>query len=502
MLDFRCFKESCKVVSEAQRLFNGCVASYSLDNEDTTQSYQPRWKPISLAGETSMDDLNHICPSAWHYFSADQTQSLPFWGQAHFLCIYSQGGYLAELGYDKSTALSIISELNVYNWIDRFTSVVFVEITVFNAGVSLFSTFTIPFEFSPSGYIFTGHLPSTMYVYDLGGGYSAITVVCQVLLVFYIIYFIVTATNQIVRGPRLYFTQFFTLAELAQTITVIAFVVTHVLKETELFFNTAKLHKNIFQFISFDRSVFLDKLESGLVSLLMFFHTVKLLYLLKFNSNVTHLFDFMERSARELLHCSLGFLVFMFAFGHFGYLQFGQKFNGYSSLISAIQTLLLEGITGGTHYFQNCCPIGRAYILVFKLSLHIIGINICVAVIIEKYRIVRHLSKRKFNLGQFMIRKMKETLGCIREQPEEPQKETVRKSQEVEVPEITGSTLKLIDSMEMRTRQIIRSLNENYVDDFGEDSDFLRLWLDIRLQQARDASAERTWQPVDYCTLA
>ena len=413
---------------------------------------------------------------------------------------------MAELGYDKTTALKVISELSLFHWIDRFTSVVLVKFTVFNPGVSLFSAFTIPVEFSPSGHVFSDQVVRTMHVYDLGGGYSAITMVCQVLLVFYIIYFVVTETKQMIRGGRLYFTHFFNLVELAQTITVIGFVVTHVLKEIELFTNTAKLHENIFQFISFDRGVFLDTLESVLVSLLMFFNSVKLLYLRKFNSHINHLFDVMKISAWGLLHCSLGFFVFMSAFTHFGYLQFGRDFDGYSSPFSAIQTLLLEGVIGGANYFQNCCRLGRVYILALKLGLLFVGINIFIAVISENYHTVRHLSQRKFNFGLFMIKKMKEILGCVGEQPETPEKEkcTVRETQELEVPvvpevsEVTETTLKLIDDVERRTRQIKHSLNEIYADDFGEDTDLVCLLLDIHLQRTEQASEDEGGY---YCAL-
>ena len=413
---------------------------------------------------------------------------------------------MAELGYDKSTALKVISELSLFHWIDSFTSVVLVKFTVFNPGVSLFSAFTIPVEFSPSGQVFSDHVVRTMHVYDLGGGYSAITMVCQVFLVLYIIYFVVTETKQMIQSGRLYFTHLFNLVELAQTITVIGFVVTHVLKEIELFANTAKLHENIFQFISFDRGVFLDTLESVLFSLLMFFNTVKLLYLLKFNSHINHLFDVMKTSAWELLHCSLGILIFMSGFTHFGYLQFGRDFDGYSSPFSAIQTLLLEGVIGGANYFQNCCPLGRVYILALKLGLNFIGINIFIAVFNETYRTVRHLSKRKFNFGLFLIKKMKEILGCVGEQPETPENEkrTVRGTQELEVPvvpevsEVPDTTLKLIEDLERRTRQIKHSLNEIYADDFGEDTDLVCLLLDIHLQRTEQASDDEEGY---YCAL-
>ena len=495
------------MVDEVQNLFNSCVASYSYGNEDKTLYYLPRWRLLSSTKTVLLSDLDQICPTAWRYASAKQTQSLPFWGRLHPFGVYGQGGYVAELGYDRNTAFKIISELNLLNWVDRFTSVVFVEFTVFNPGVSLFSVFTIPIEFSPSGYVVSNHVIRTLHVYDLGGGYSAVTVICQLLLVFYIIYFIITETKQMIRGVRLYFTQFLNLVELAQTVTVVGFVVTHVLKETELFANTAKLHENIFQFISFDKGVFLDTLESVIVSLLMFFNTVKLLYLLKFNSHINHLFHVMKKSARELLHCSLGFFVFMLTFIHFGYLAFGKDLDAYSSPFSVLQTLLTEGVIGeGGNYFQDCCVLGRVYILSLKLGLNVVCINIFISVINDNYNIVKNLSKKKFNLGLFMIKKMKEIMGCVEAQPETPVKQPRREkriqqeTQKLEVPDITESALKLVDDLERRTRHIHHALNDIYADDFGDDSDLLSMWLDIHLQRVGEASEEN--DGYNYCALA
>ena len=58
------------------------------------------------------------------------------WGKLHLLNFYGEGGYPAELGCDKTTALKVISELNLFNWTDRFTSAVIAKFTVFNSQVN------------------------------------------------------------------------------------------------------------------------------------------------------------------------------------------------------------------------------------------------------------------------------------------------------------------------------------------------------------------------------
>ena len=85
----------------------------------------------------------------------------------------------------------------------------------------------------------------TMHIYDIGGGHSAVTITCHLLLVTYIIYFVVEATRKMVAGIRMYFCRFLNWVALTQTFAVIGFM-----KETQLFATTAKLRGNTFQFIS------------------------------------------------------------------------------------------------------------------------------------------------------------------------------------------------------------------------------------------------------------
>lgn len=500
---FLFIEDCCDVVDEVQGLFNSCVASYTYNNEDKTTFYQPQWRPYSSSENLSLSMLDQICSSAWRYSSPRQTQSLPLWGRLHLFRSYGPGGYLAELGYDKNTALKVISKLSLYNWIDKFTSAVIVEFTVFNPHVGLFSAIWIPTEFSPSGYVVSNHVIRTMHVYDLGGGYSAVTILCQVLLVIFIIYFMVVQTKQMIQNIRLYLSQLINWLELAQTVTVIGFVVTHIFKETELFANSAKLSRNIFQFLSFDRSVFLDDMESVLLSLLMFFNTFKLLYLLRFNHHVQHLFHVMKRSALELIHCSLGFAVFMLTCIHVGYLLFGTELYGYSSPFNALQSVLVQGVVNGeVDHFHDCCAvIGPVYILALNLGLNVVCINLFIAVLTHNYGTVRRLSKGKFSLGNFMIIKMKEILGCIGDQtkPRKKEKRTESKIPKPEVPgnKITDDTPELVEDLMRQTRRIRQSLNELYADDFGDDSELFSLWLEIRTKVKE--SSEDTG---GYCALA
>ena len=408
---------------------------------------------------------------------------------------------MAELGYEKNSASKVISELNQFNWLDRFTSAVLVEFTVFNSRVSLFSAVWIPVEFSPSGHVISNHVIRPIHVYNVGAGYSAALLVCQIMLVLFIIYFIYKETKEMFQSRKLYFLQFLNWVELAQILTAIAFVVIHILKEIQLFANTAKLHENIFQFISFDKEVLLDDIETALLALLMFFNTLKLLYLFRFSSHVNHLLDVMKASMLVLLNCSLGFFVFLFAFSHFGFIQFGRELQDYSSPINSLQSLLIQGVaTDRTAHLHDChAIIGPLFFIAFNICLQVIWINIFITILIYDYKTTKQLCKARFKLGRFM----NEQLNFIRETLKKPEKEdyirkkrvtwkldensNTRKKKRTERAQKTLVEVKPDSASELDKRMALinKTLNCLYVAEFSGDIDVLSLWLDARERERK-----------------
>lgn len=498
--------DSCKVVDEAKSILSSCIAQYSFSAEDKRMYYQPRWRPFRQSLNTSTGDLNNVCPKPWRYASAEETESLYLWGRLQFSSVYSQGGYLAELGYDGQSASKVVSDLSLLNWFDRYTSAVIIEFTVFNSRVSLFSSVWIPVEYSPSGHVATSHVIRTMHVYNLGAGYSALLLVCQVLLFIFIVYFAFKEMKEMISKPTYYFSQFLNYIELAQILAAVSFIIVHIFKEIELFANTAKLHENVFQFISFDREVLLDDIESAFLALLMFFNTFKLLYLFKFNSHVRHLTHVMKTSTLELINCSLGFFVFMFAFAHFGFLQFGREMLDYSTPVSSLQSLLIQGIGSGRveHLHGSYAIIGPLFFIAFNLGLHFIWINIFIAILIYDYRTAKQVTKGRYSLGRFMMAKFKEMFSCLGSTPQKSrQTEQIMLATNSRKTRTTGSskgiTWKLDDmkkdisektvpksvpkqlgESEKRMALVTERLNDLYVDEFSSDIDLIDIWLDTR----------------------
>ena len=300
-----------------------------------------------------------------------------------------------------------------------------------------------------------------------------------------------------------------------------SFIVIHILKEIELFKNMAKLNLNIFQFISFDREVLLDDVETALLALLMFFNTFKVLYLFKFNSHVRQLSHVLKTSTLELINCSLGFFVFMLAFTHFGFLQFGRELLDYSTPISSLQSLLIQAVVNERvqQLHHSHTIIGPLFFITFNIGLHFLWINLFIAILIYDYRTAKQVTKGRYTLGRFMMNKLREVLNCLGDNPETPQT-TGRTRQTGKTGKTRnngmagkkgkkGVTWKLEDIKQDMSRedyskvvpaqveqlgklltQATKKLNNLYVDDFSTDVDLVDLWLDLRARR-RNATEKR-----------
>ncbi|EDO38969.1 predicted protein, partial [Nematostella vectensis] len=115
----------CPVQQNIQTLIPECNVQYSWSNEDT-EPYQTNWTST----------INASLPSEWTYSSQAELRGYPYVGS---IAVYAGGGYI------KVFKLSSLDELNALknsNWIDKYTRAVFLEISLYNAQVDVFTSVT------------------------------------------------------------------------------------------------------------------------------------------------------------------------------------------------------------------------------------------------------------------------------------------------------------------------------------------------------------------------
>jgi len=115
----------CEVVREFAGIAQPCHGKYGLSDEDVG-NYSVGWRPL---------DSNVSLPE-YTYRTSDELDSYPFWG-SH--AVYSGGGYVVEMRGTVREMAANVRRLEADRWIDHQTRAVFIELTVYNAQVRVYS---------------------------------------------------------------------------------------------------------------------------------------------------------------------------------------------------------------------------------------------------------------------------------------------------------------------------------------------------------------------------
>lgn len=190
-----------------------------------------------------------------------------------------------------SELMDKLNKLNQSTWIDERTRAVVVEFAVYNPFVNLFLYTRLLFEFPAS----SGILP-TAFIYPMKllpyeSGFGLLLVICETVLCFYIIVFIVKEVRKILKhGFCLYIGQFWNWIEICIIImallTIIIFVIVRI-KTNQVLSIFNKSHGN--SYINLAEIANWDSTYNTLLAFIIFFATAKFTKLLRFNRRIAAL---------------------------------------------------------------------------------------------------------------------------------------------------------------------------------------------------------------------
>ena len=402
------FTGSCDSTSEAIfRRFNhdlpDCVPAYSYDIEDSG-SYNNSWKnPILESSETGL----------WSYQSSWKLMTMPYAGNH---ATYGGGGFVLELSMDNET-VNQLNDLKDTDWLDDRTRVVFVEFTLYNPNIDMFSVVMILVEFTniggifPSLHIFTAkldHYSSAMGTYIL---------VCEILFLLFNIGFMYIEIKRYRKiGRKEYFKDKWSIADIMQMI--LAYIVIALFFQRLVAVNSALREfrtSNRASFISFYPAIVSDQILSYIMAFLVSCVIVKFLKLLRFNKKMFMISDTMALSRDMLFGFSIIFVLVMVAFGHFTTLAFGPFQSAYQSFGSSLQTLFqfaidstdLIDLQGMSHI------LGPLYFVGFILFTKWCLLQIFTVVLnfgISSSKAKTAMRKNKFEFLNYLLGKVKDAL--------------------------------------------------------------------------------------------
>ena len=363
-----------------KHMFPVCYGGYSSTSEDKTAFNKPGWNPAD--NSTNRDELFRLCPKPWRYQDAEETDTVPKWGQFSF---YPGGGFVADLGYENVTGFSIIEALQKDAWIDGQTRVVILEFSAFNPSANLLGIGTYFYEAEASGYRAPFTRTEVISLESTDTGAKEFYLICILFFIIFVILYLGRECYRLYKQRCRYFRSFWNWVEIFQVIFSVLAVVMYIVRSDRAVSTIQELQENIYANISFQEVIIWLEAENAVLGILTFIVTAKLLRLIRFNEHVIVFSKTLKTSARLLSSFSVVLLICFMAFLHFGVLIFGTGSARYSSVLRAMY-FQLELTLGRV----KARPIneladandtfGRIFAALLLLSLTVIAMNFFIAI--------------------------------------------------------------------------------------------------------------------------
>lgn len=366
--------DSCDVLDIFKSSISSCYDFYCEEKEDKLG-----WS--ALSNKTSPKWSSIACPENWKYRTEDNIGSYKSKG-AHSL--YSGGGYVANLGYDDSTAQRILKDLVSNGWIDHQTRAVLVELSMFNVVTNLLVDVTLYFEMLPSGFLATFMRIQVIPVAKSDSAASQAYLVIILLFAFVLGYYLVTECIRAYCLRCSYFKTIWNWLEMLQIISALLVVAFSIERERSTLQVLQKVDVNPFVSVSFHDALFWFEVENYMICITMTIATLRLLRLFKFNNHTMVLFQAVRRSLKPTMSYAVVFFIIFIAYGHGSLLIFGKNVYMFSSFyrIIPMQFLMCLGASVPHSELESVHVIlARLYASSFLFMTMIILINMFVAIL-------------------------------------------------------------------------------------------------------------------------
>lgn len=374
--------------------------------------YQPDWIPAPP--NIPAENISHdICPRPWRYHTAADLKGLPMWGKT---TIYSGGGYVAELGYYTSKAHEVITELYHHKWIDRRSRGVFVELTVYNAQVNLFSVITLLAEVMPTGGVVTFRRIDTIRVYRYLGELGNVALAAELIICLVILFLLYKVIKRLYHERVAFFKKFWNLVDLLQVLFALVSIALYFVTMVSINETMKDLSENPFVFVSFSRLLTWTDIDTYMMAFVVFLTTIKFLYLLRYNNHIKLLNQTFSNMRKEILLFMVQFLFWYLPFVLMSHISFGSHLEDFISLPSAFQAMLNALL--GASYFHDLQDvdrvIGPALFFTYSVLMELILLNMFVSIInsaFEDRESVAKDSETDPELIEFIMKRLKGILG-------------------------------------------------------------------------------------------
>ncbi|XP_078481274.1 polycystin-2-like [Ciona intestinalis] len=314
---------TCDMHDNITRVPRECISTYSVFSQEEAH-FVEGWKNRSLD-----ENVNPLSP--WSFQNSAKLNGHPYTG---LLNIYDGGGYSVTLGNTAKKSRKILKQLKDHGWVDRPTSAIFVEFTVYNANVNLFASVVLLLEGSANGAFFPYPVISPIRLYEFIDGKGLLLVITYIIFVLVLLYKIFNILKSIKEMRWNYFHHFWNWIDFisalmsitASGIYGVRYIHSHIILDKI----TQDVDKETF--VNFQYLILWNDIFRFLMSFILFFATIKFTRLLRFNRRIRLLSMTLSYAAKPVVLFSVMFSIYFLGFLFLANLWFEQTVYAYSNI--------------------------------------------------------------------------------------------------------------------------------------------------------------------------
>ncbi|XP_047144022.1 uncharacterized protein LOC100210397 isoform X1 [Hydra vulgaris] len=399
---------SCiKAVFIADYVKQDCLSRYNPGVEET-RDFDFDWtlpkKYKSLINPSTMP---------WRYQTWQELDGYPY---AADLDTYYGGGYVIEI-FPKWKNQAILDQAKNFRWIDRQTRAIIIEFALFNAATSYFNMVTMVLEFSASGGAVPNFFVLTFKLYASTKETGIAMFGSQILFILMMLVFTVRECRFLYRTGSRYFLEFWNLVEVALILISVAAV--------GFFFYKDHLAKVLLErlpskkpqsFINFQFASYWDLMYIYIVSLIVFFVTLKFIKVLRFNRRVSMLSSTLKAAWYPLSMFGIVFFIILCSIVFSTSIVFGLLLDGYQNHFKTVASIisLLLGKFSYSQFENAHSFLGPIFFFGFNVMVNWIIMNMFVSILNDVFGQVRKNLKYQNNdyeMVDFIMAFFKDWLG-------------------------------------------------------------------------------------------
>ena len=349
-------------------------------------------------GWTSQESFPGSCEvEEFVYRNSTILDTLPYVGR---LGNYGAGGYVMRLKGGPDALINKFTRLQSQHWIDKGTRVVFIEWSVYNANVNLFTLCTIVIEFIEGGGTVTKWGFQPVKLLTVGSQLSdQIVNICRILFVVATVVFTVRELFNMKKEKFGYFSSYWNITEILLLIASyvamgLYFYKSYLTEVAVTVFNKTRGNA----YVRMDPAINVDMYYVYLLGFILFFSTIKLIKLLQFNKRMNVLAMTISRCWGELSYFFIAFAVIFFAFCALFYFMFRTRIPEFSRIIGSI--VMCFSMMLGKFDFQEmkeANTLSPILFFVFSVLNSMILINIMLTIILQAFNEIKLEIEKKSN---------------------------------------------------------------------------------------------------------